>query len=165
MRFLFIPHDRAQQIIVPTKIVETHKKFHDSVQDFADEFQRTTYNCFLFEYLWAPKREPTSHMLIHFTQYPTMPQTSPPRRYLGPKGVEVRVYFTNDNEAEAKTLLERFLSELPIIERGDGGCEKATPGDIYKWYLRQCEEFEKLETQINQALESVTFKPKRDTSL
>lgn len=160
-------------IVVPSQIHGPVNLFHACVQENLPEFCCSHANNGLFTYempndhLWK-KGEHSLHYVglpyAKLLQYPCLSRAHVIRKCLGPKGLEVRVFFKEDDADEAHDLLNKIMNNLPLIEIGEP--EKKEPArdkHIYEWYKQQAKGFEQLERSINEALKGITFPPQKKT--
>lgn len=149
-------------IVVPSQIKCPVNLFHECVRENLPEFfcSRASNGLFSYEmpnrhfwkeceHAWSYVGPPYSKLL----QYPSLSRAHVIRRCLGPKGIEVRVFFRQEDADEAHDLLNNIMNNLPLTEIGEP--EKKEPAEdkhIYEWYKQQAKGFTQLERSINEAL-------------
>lgn len=166
MRFVIKSADTpTTHVRVPAQIMLSALRFHEEINMAFPDFSRTQYADGTFEYRYStrPGDRIKSVIYARITQPRVEERQKPLGKYLGPKGVEVSVYYTQDNEKEAQTLLENIFRKLPISEMGEPNSDAAaTFNSITTWYFHQCEQLSDLEAGINTAFNGISF-PKRNS--
>ena len=165
MRFVINSEDTpTTHVRVPAQIMLSALRFHEKISIAFPDFNCMRYADGTFEYRYSTKPGDRIKSIIsaHITQPRVEERQKPLGKYLGPKGIEVSVYYTKDNETEAQTLLENIFKKLPISEMGEPNSDAATTfKSITTWYFHQCEKLSDLEAGINAALAGISF-PKKD---
>ncbi len=154
-------------IRVPVQVNLSLAKFKEAVQQYFPEFRYNEYADKSFDYRMLMRTEPRikSALYIRIVQ-PSEEEQTTLRQYLGPKGLEININYTNDNDIEARALLESFFQKLPITEMSkpketEPQEHEASYHQIIEWYFNKCEQQRALEKDINKALKDVQFPKKQ----
>jgi len=165
MQFVVTSH-QLNYIVVPVQITSTINKFHHKMREHFPNFFCNRANNGLFDYSMPNARfwNDTTYVgppYAKLMQHAAVSPANNVRKCLGPKGIDLRVFFKPNDAEQGHQLLDDILTKLPLNEMGAAGEKKpATDADIYQWYTTRCEEFATMERWMNEQLSGITFPQK-----